>query len=432
MARGIDSLPSGIDYIFSGESEATFPEFVRAVLAGARRQGRIICGEPCTNLDALPTPTFLEYYEQGKRFLPLSNLTAQQSKTPYETSRGCWWGQKHHCTFCGLNDETIAFRQKSPDRVIEELHALLDGHPSRKVVMIDNIMPHTYFKTLLPRLAAEFAGVTMFYEQRANISLPQILALKRAGITSIQVGVESLSSRLLRLMNKGVQARQNLMLLRNARAAEVGLDWNLLWGFPGDNVEAYSEILALLPLLHHLQPPLVLSHISIDRFSPYFSRPIEFGVHNLKPLAGYYDTLPKGAEVERIAYSFTAEYRCGSHDHVEVISDLWQAVSGWQASWRRTRGNGREELRLLRNRKSYVLLDTRRLWRKKKSYSLDEADASALLTTRPYTGRDLEAWSVREKLAVTADGWFVPLATADPEVLLELTGDGDESSRPLS
>jgi ribosomal peptide maturation radical SAM protein 1 len=326
----------------------------------------------------------------------------------------------------------MAFRQKSPARVIEELRALLERHPNRNIVMIDNTMPHRYFKTLLPRLATEFAGVNMFYEQRANLSLAQTLALKRAGITSIQVGIESLSSRLLVLMNKGVQARQNLMLLRNARAVGIDLDWNLLWGFPGDSVEAYSEILALVPLLHHLQPPTALAHISIDRFSPYFCQPNEFGLRTLKPLAGYYDFLPKGAEVERIAYFFTAEYQCGSHDHVKLISDLWRAVNRWQASWRRDRGNRCEELRLVRNHKSYVLLDTRRLWRKKKSYSLDEADASALLTARPYAGSDLEAWSVREKLAVITDGWFVPLATTDPQVLLELTGEHDESPRILA
>lgn len=28
----------------------------------------------------------------------------------YEASLGCWWGEKHHCTFCGLNGTTMKFR----------------------------------------------------------------------------------------------------------------------------------------------------------------------------------------------------------------------------------------------------------------------------------------------------------------------------------
>jgi ribosomal peptide maturation radical SAM protein 1 len=431
MAQGIASLGSRIDYIFSGECEVTFPKFVHAVLAGLRPQRRILFGEPCRDMDALPTPTFMEFYEQRSRFLPASKVSAEQTEIPYETSRGCWWGEKHNCTFCGLNGERMAFRQKSPDRVISDLRALLDAHPTRRVVMTDNIMPYTYFRTLLPRLAGEFPGAAIFYETKANLLLPQVLALKRARITSIQPGIESLSSRLLTLMKKGVQARQNLMLLRYARAAGVYLDWILLWGFPGDDVTWYEETLAILPLLHHLQPPCAMAHLSIERFSPYYSSPTEFGVRNIKPLAGYYDILPTEADIERIAYHFTAEYRCGAHDHAEVIQKMWQEMARWQATWRQNGGLPSQDLELTRRRRSYVLVDTRDLWRKKRLYSLNRDGASTLATARPYSGSGFEAWAVREKLAVTVDGWFVPLAVADPRILLELTEEQDRARRAL-
>jgi len=432
MARGVASLPSGIDYIFSGESEATFPRFVRAILAGSSPQGRIRYGAPCTNMDALPRPTYREFYEQRRRFLPTSRVPAWETHIPYETSRGCWWGQKHHCTFCGLNEETITFRQKSPDRVIEDLRVLLRTHPTRNIITTDNIMPHTYFKTLLPRLAPEFPRITMFYEQKANLSLPQILALKRAGITSIQSGIESLSSRLLTLTKKGVQARQNLVLLRYAAAAGLHLDWNLLWGFPGDDEEAYKEMLAIFPLVHHLQPPRALAHLSIERFSPYYSRPSQFGIRKIAPLRGFYDFLPREAEIERIAYHFTASYRCGAHDHVAVIHKLWQEMARWQASWRHTAGAPSEDLRLIRQRGSYVLVDTRNLWgKKKRMHRLDEKEASALVTARPYSGTGLEAWAVSEKLAVIVDDWFVPLAVAEPEILLKTLGKRDPARLAL-
>jgi len=426
MARGIASLRSGIDYIFSGESEVAFPRFVRAILADLRPQSRLLFGEPCRDLDALPTPTYVEFYEQRRRFLPMSRVPAEQTEIPYETSRGCWWGQKHHCAFCGLNEETIAFRQKSADRVIQELRSLLNAHRARKVFTTDNVMPYTYFKDLLPRLAGEFPGVALCYEQKANLSLRQILALKRAGVTSIQPGIEALSSRLLALMNKGVKARQNLMLLRYARAAGMHLDWNLLWGFAGDDAEAYGESLAILPLIHHLQPPRAMAHISIERFSPYFSRPAEFSVRNIKPLAGYYDFLPRGADVGRIACHFTAEYRCGAHERVDVIHKLWQETGRWRAAWKQKGGVPNEDLKLFRNRGSYVLVDTRDLWRKRRSYALDEKEASTLVTAGPYSRSGLEAWALGEKLAVIADGWFVPLAVAEPEILLELTEEHEQ------
>ena len=427
MARGIASVPSRIDYIFSGESEVAFPQLVRDILGGLPPRSRLVYGEPCKDLDALPTPTYLEFYEQRRRFLPWSQTPASQTEIPYETSRGCWWGQKQHCTFCGFNEESMAFRQKSPNGVIEDLRALLDAHPTKNVNMTDSIMPYAYFKTLLPGLADELPGVTIFYEQKANLSLPRVLALKRAGITSIQPGIESLSSRLLTLMKKGVQARQNLMLLRYARVMGVNLNWNLLWGFPGDDAQAYEETLAILPLVHHLQPPSGLSHLSIDRFSPYFSDPAEFGVRNIKPLRGFYDFLPKGANIELIACYFTAEYRCGAHDHVDLIRRLWQEVRRWRAAWKQDGGIPRQDLKLVRSRGSYLLVDTRDLWRKKKSHALEEEAASALVTAGPYSGSELEAWAVGEKLAVTVDGWFVPLAVAEPKTFLGLTGEHEQS-----
>jgi ribosomal peptide maturation radical SAM protein 1 len=427
MAQGIASLGARIDYIFSGESEVTFPKFVRDVLAGSRPQNRLIYGEPCRTMDAVPTPLFNEFYEQRAWFLPDSGMTAEETQILYETSRGCWWGQKHHCTFCGLNGEGMAFRQKSPDRVIKELHTLLVAHPTRNIQMTDNIMPHSYFKTLVPRLGSELPGLHIFYEQKANLSLQNVLALRRAGGTSIQPGIEALSSRLLRRMKKGVQARQNLQLLRYARAAGLQLYWNLLWGIPGDELTAYEETLALLPLLHHLQPPSSVGHLSIDRFSPYFFQAAEFGVNNVRPLPAYYDFLPKEADVQRVAYHFVGDYHCGAHDNIDVIGQLGLEVRRWQFLWWPERGKP-PELRVCRYRGRYTLVDTRGLKGTQKVHVLSRNEAALLLTARPSTGSEQEAWALQQKLAVIADDWFVPLAVADPEMLLAFEAEQGSKS----
>jgi hypothetical protein len=89
-----------------------------------------------------------------------------------------------------------------------------------------------------------------------------------------------------------------------------------------------------------------------------------------------------------------------------------------------------EDLTLFRKHRSYVLVDTRHLWRKQKSYSLDERGASTLLTARPYSGSEPETWALGEKCAVIMDGWFVPLAVADPKILLELTGKHPQGELP--
>lgn len=421
MARGLASLDTKIDYFFSGESEGTFPEFVRSVLAGSLPERRIIQGELCRDLDSLPPPAYEEFFEQRERFLPASSLGAAETEMLYETSRGCWWGEKHHCTFCGLNGEGMTFRQKSPERVIRDLRHLASSYPTKKVSMTDNIMPHRYFKTLLPRLAEQRLNLSIFYEQKANLSLAHLVDLHEAGVRSIQPGIEALSSQLLRRMRKGVQARQNLALLRYARAIGMEISWNLLWGFPGDDVSDYEETLKLVPLLHHLPPPEGLWHISLDRFSPYFVNPEAFGVRNLRALASYFDFLPETADVARIAYHFTGEYESGAHDHLEVIQKLWRAVTRWQRSWGQGNGPG-EELRVFEKNGEYVLADRRKVARVKGPRILSRDEAAMLLVPRPYTPGPAADRAVEEKLAVVLDGWLAPLAVAETELLAELGG----------
>jgi ribosomal peptide maturation radical SAM protein 1 len=427
MAQGIARLSPAIDYIFSGESEITFVNFLGQVKANQRPTERIIYGQPCHRLDALPRPDFGEFYEQFKHYLPALASQLQRIALVYETSRGCWWGQKHHCTFCGLNGQGMAFRAKSPDTVINDLKHLLAEYPSRQVRLSDNIMPFTYFKTLLPRLKTELPGLQLFYEQKANLSLAQVMALKQAGVVEIQPGIEALSSSLLKRMDKGVSARQNIALLRYARAADLQLIWNLLWGFPGDQRQEYEETLALLPLLRHLQPPTGLHHLSIDRFSPYFDRPADYGIRQIRPFGSYAQLLPPEIDPGQLAYHFVADYDCDSHWQPELIIAIQRELEAWQTAWQATIKMSPTInlytpplLRVTREADGrWLLRDTRGLPGMAESCWLTRSQASVALAAQPFIPTAEIEWALERKLGVTLDGWYVPLATAEPELIQE-------------
>lgn len=425
MAEGLVDLAPQVDHLFSGESERTFPEALAALLRAGPPPPRIVRGEPVRDLDALPTPRFAEFYAQHRAWLPDSRRAGELWLT-YETSRGCWWGEKSHCTFCGLNGEGIAFRAKSPARVLGELAELLPRHGNRKVCVVDNIMPHSYFRDLLPHLAEALPGLHVFYEQKANLTLEQVLALKRAGVDQIQPGIEALSSSLLERMRKGVTARRNLTLLRYARAAELAVGWNLLWGFPGDEVEEYEATLALVPLLRHLPPPTGLSHLSIERFSPYFDDAAEFGVAALRPIGSYAAVFPPGADLRRIAYHFAGDYDCGAHRAMPVVRRLAGEVDEWHAVWKQ----GGARLHVTRMSDSIFLLqDSRGLPGTAQSRVLDRRQAATLLVGAPAAAAGDVAWAVEARLLVELDNWYVPLATAPPQLLLELEAEARRSSR---
>ncbi len=77
----------------------------------------------------------------------------------FETSRGCWWGERNHCTFCGLNGTSMAYRSKSAERAIAELERMVGEHPGCDVQVADNILDIGYFKDFLPMLAERRLGV---------------------------------------------------------------------------------------------------------------------------------------------------------------------------------------------------------------------------------------------------------------------------------
>ncbi len=317
-----------VDYVVAGEADALIADLCRRILAEGREipAGQLSPGvygpahreiEPAPgapaarlllrDLDSLPLPDFDDYF----RVLGRSrHAGAVRPGLPLETSRGCWWGAVRHCTFCGLNGSSMAFRSKSPGRVREEIAALEERYGISRFETVDNILDMSYFQSLLPALAADGGGRRrIFYEVKANLRRSQVEMLRQAGILWLQPGIESLHSGVLELIDKGVQAWQNVQLLKACRELGVRLSWNFLWGFPGEADGWYAEMASWLPALEHLQPPSGVIRVRYDRFSPYHQRPGEFGISLLPaPAAAHVYPLP-AADLLDLTYYFADEER---------------------------------------------------------------------------------------------------------------------------
>src|SRR5207247_2316701 len=98
-----------------------------------------------------------------------------------------------HCTFCGLNGGTMAFRSKTPRRALNELEHLVDRWRLTNVEAVDNILDMKYFNDMLPALARASRSLQIFYEVKSNLSRAHVRILSEAGVNRIQPGIESLS-----------------------------------------------------------------------------------------------------------------------------------------------------------------------------------------------------------------------------------------------
>ena len=105
-------------------------------------------------MDESPVPSFDDYFADLAELDRVDRVEIEFDTLSVETSRGCWWGQKSHCVFCGIDDETMQYRAHSRENTLVMLDELSRRHGVRSFRFSDYIPPHTCFQTLLPELAA--------------------------------------------------------------------------------------------------------------------------------------------------------------------------------------------------------------------------------------------------------------------------------------
>lgn len=388
MGRTTHRLFPWIDYVVSGEADDLLPDLVTIVLEYGREvdfqefpdgvfaPGHRVSGYPTIgndgstsipravtrSLNNLPPPDFATFFSTLERLPALRDSI--RPGLILETSRGCWWGQKSGCTFCGLNGRGKEYRSKRADRVLQEMETVYNLYHKSGIEIVDNAIDPGYFDTVLPRLAASGRPYELFYETRPNLSRRQAKALRDAGVIWIQAGIESLHSDALSLMNKGSRAWQNIQTLKWCREQGIRCSWFLLHDLPYEQDEWYAEMAALAPILKHLQPPGALSPVKLWRYSAYHDAPGAFGL-SLVPAQPYFHVYPLTSEqLSDLVYCFEDEIRIKKESHTVLsalleghgIASLRSALRDWyRAFW----SNARPELTMNVSEQEIRIRDTR-------------------------------------------------------------------------
>jgi len=338
-----------LDWVFSGPALISLPLFLEAWLAGRAEDtpidGVFSCGnQPSWQAGAIGTigrdrpldevveidyEPFLATVERafpGGEIKPLLF---------FETSRGCWWGQRSHCSFCGLNGDSLEFRAMSPERAVPYIRALFRwAKRVRRFDAVDNIMPKSYPTEVLPKLEGP-PDTRLFYEVRADLSAETLAVLARAGVRVVQPGIEALNTGTLKLMGKGMTAFRNVQFLKDCLGNDVFPIWNLLVGFPGEGPDSYAKYVEDIPLLVHLPPPGGVFPVRFDRFSPYFHKKEAYGL-KLKPFDYYGLAYPFSQEaIEELAYYFLDHE--GESAYLRHVTDwlvpMRERFAAWHARW---------------------------------------------------------------------------------------------------
>lgn len=326
-----------IDYVVVGEGDRVFPDLLTALAQGdespdlrglVSRHGNAVIergmAPPVQRLDRLPTPDFDDYFERVRRL----GLPVAHNALPFETSRGCWWGQKQHCTFCGLNAAGMAFRKKSVERVLDELAELSGRYGVTAFQITDNILEMRYIDTLFREIEEQRYDYQFFYEIKSNLRKDQLRQLAAGGIRWLQPGIETMNSHVLRLMRKGCTMLHNARTLKWSLYYKIRMQWNLIWGFPGETEEDYADELRVLKLLLHFEPPFFTRRIRMDRFAPIYEDRETFPARSVTPEKSYAFVYPPHVELDKAAYYFDYELEDTTAD--EVHREKARLIADWR------------------------------------------------------------------------------------------------------
>ena len=260
VVNGEGELPLSqlIEYLKTAENLTAMPPIPGIVTADTvNTDGEHNNFQQLKQLKVLPAPDFDAYFERLKSSNPQQMFFPT---LPIETSRGCWWqrraasGKSRGCAFCNLNLQWKGYRSKSSAQVADEIDCLTTKYQTLSVAIVDNVLPRSTSNELFKKLAGLNKDLRMFSEIRATTTLPELSRMASAGIQEVQIGIEGLATSLLKKLNKGTTAIQNLEIMRDCEALGIKNYSNLILHFPGSDEQDVTETLRSLDFAEPYRP----------------------------------------------------------------------------------------------------------------------------------------------------------------------------------
>lgn len=287
-----------VDWVLHGESEITFPEFLRCPEAFPRE----IWGEKPPDLDSLP---FMRRDMYHRPVEPVSGWWyggRNHWMTSVVTARGC----PYRCAFCQdleINHFGPKVRRRSVGSVVAELLELKQKyHP-------DSVLIHDDTFLIDPKWLEEFVqeyprvGLPFWAAGRADgiCKHPDLVRrLVGVGWDLISVGFESGSQRILDIMEKGTTVEQNLEAAGIIKQCGAKIYANYILGLPWETRQDVQATMRMADTIAAEMP-------SWAYFAPYpgsklGERCIREGLSLLDK--NTYDRYPGGEKCRGVDYNY--------------------------------------------------------------------------------------------------------------------------------
>jgi len=349
-----DSIPNlfqvfpEVDFVVNGEGELPLSRLVGHLkkgkglenippITGLVTQKSLKDKDPVSfcqmeTLKTLPMPDYDDYFDLLKTFSPQKRFFPTLSA---EISRGCRWRQvktkdkPSGCTFCNLNLQWEGYRSKTPLQAISEVDHMTTKYKTLSVTFMDNMLPVKSSGEIFKRLGRVGKDFNLFGEIRATTPRHMLETMRAGGVQEVQVGIEALGTQLLKKLNKGTTALQNLEIMKNCEELGIANSSNLILYFPGSDRQDVEDTLRNLEFAMPFRP-LKPVHFWLGLGSPVYEDPKAFGIRAVFNHQNYSLMFPSAISG---SMRFMIQAYRGDLMHQKK---LWQPVKKKIIAWEKT------------------------------------------------------------------------------------------------
>jgi ribosomal peptide maturation radical SAM protein 1 len=376
--HGLLEMFPEIDFVVNGEGELPLSQLVRHLsqaqghenippipgLVTPKTEESKLPASFCQadTLAELPPPDYDDYFDQLKAFDPEKTFFPT---LPAEISRGCWWRRSQvprkptGCAFCNLNLQWDGYRSKTLSQVVSEIDHLTTKHKTLSVAFMDNLLPASGAREIFDGLGKLNKDFRLFAEIRASTPRHILKAMQVAGIHEVQVGIEALSTRLLKKLNKGTTAIQNLEIMKYCEELGIANVSNLILHFPGSDDQDVQETLQNLEFALPFRP-LRSVHFWLGLGSLVWQDPRAFGLKAVFNHPNYAALFPP--DVFRSMRFMIQAYRGDLRHQRKLWQPVKKKVRAWKKAYAEThKGHSRAPILSFRDGRDFLIIRQKRL-----------------------------------------------------------------------
>jgi len=351
-----------ISHLKNSMSDGEIPPIQGIVTPESAKKEAPVSFLQMNELSDLVPPDYDDYFELLQSFEPEKTFFPT---LPMEISRGCWWRRKQEgvksagCAFCNLNLQWDGYRSKDPAQVVLEIDHLTTKYKTLSVAFMDNLLPLKTSRDIFNRIERLGKDFRLFGEIRANTPGRVLDAMQAAGMHEVQIGIEALSTRLLKKLNKGTTAIQNIEIMKHCEMMGITNSSNLILHFPGSDQKDVDETLRNLDFVLPFHP-LKIVHFWLGFGSPVWQNPATFGIKAVFNHRNYAGIFP--VNIFKTMRFMIQAYR-GDIGHQRK---LWQPVKKKLKAWKKSydelhQGPRHENILTFRDGKNFMIIRQKRL-----------------------------------------------------------------------